>query len=355
MNSIHTLTTLLGTWLLTYLVHSTVLLGTAWLATRLLGARRLALQELIWRAALLGGLITAALQVGIGPGPAGLVLGSSQVDTATALTTAMTAGRSDLATQPAPAAPAITSRQPAGGAAASPEGAAGPIATRAVAHGPVWPLLLLGLWLIGCSIGAVRLAVAGLRLRRMVRACAPIEAGPLSGLLQRLSSAMGLGRGVGLRTGRKVSVPFAAGVLKPRVYLPPGTDSRLAESQQEGLLAHELAHVARHDPAWVLGSRVVTHLLFIQPLNRLAAIKLRELSELLADDRAVGCTGRRLDLARCLVEVASWASVTTRPALATTALASGDIVLPSLAGWWRSRSIVSGLSLMYFAIQCSRP
>ncbi|HXY42032.1 MAG TPA: hypothetical protein VEQ10_20320, partial [Vicinamibacteria bacterium] len=50
---------------LTYLIHSTLLLAAAALACRLLRERRLVLQEALLRAALLGGLATAALQVGL--------------------------------------------------------------------------------------------------------------------------------------------------------------------------------------------------------------------------------------------------------------------------------------------------
>ena len=39
-------------WLLTYLLHSTVLLGAAWLVRLALGERRLAVQEAVLRAAL---------------------------------------------------------------------------------------------------------------------------------------------------------------------------------------------------------------------------------------------------------------------------------------------------------------
>src|SRR5256885_9670163 len=48
-------------WLLTYLIHSTALLGLAWLVTR---RRRLepAASDLIWKVALLSGLVTGTIQ-----------------------------------------------------------------------------------------------------------------------------------------------------------------------------------------------------------------------------------------------------------------------------------------------------
>jgi len=80
-------TTIITSWLLTYLVHSTILLGAAWLASRLLADRRLALQETLLRTALIGGLLTTTLQVGVGVEPIGGALaidGLTRPDAATA-------------------------------------------------------------------------------------------------------------------------------------------------------------------------------------------------------------------------------------------------------------------------------
>ena len=59
-------------WLLTYAIHSSVLLGAAWLATR---ARRItpAAAEILWKAALIGGFFTASLQLWLDLRPAGSV------------------------------------------------------------------------------------------------------------------------------------------------------------------------------------------------------------------------------------------------------------------------------------------
>ena len=62
-----TLLSLLATlgvaWLLTYAVHSTVLIGDLWLAERTGLLRSLRLRDLAWRTALVGGLVTATLQL----------------------------------------------------------------------------------------------------------------------------------------------------------------------------------------------------------------------------------------------------------------------------------------------------
>src|SRR3954464_4435087 len=48
-------------WLLTYVIHSTVLLGIAWLVTRR-GRLEPAASDLVWKVALLAGLVTGTIQ-----------------------------------------------------------------------------------------------------------------------------------------------------------------------------------------------------------------------------------------------------------------------------------------------------
>src|SRR5262245_54118246 len=49
-------------WLVTYLIHSTLLLSGAWLCDRLFLRGRPHWQEFVWRVALVGGLVTATAQ-----------------------------------------------------------------------------------------------------------------------------------------------------------------------------------------------------------------------------------------------------------------------------------------------------
>src|SRR5262245_12388667 len=57
-------------WLLTYLLHSTLLLGLAWLASKPLARWSVAAEEAVWKIALVGALLTASLQLAAGWEPA---------------------------------------------------------------------------------------------------------------------------------------------------------------------------------------------------------------------------------------------------------------------------------------------
>jgi beta-lactamase regulating signal transducer with metallopeptidase domain len=289
-------TATITSWLLTYLIHSTVLLGAAWLATRILGDRRLALQETLLRTALIGGLLTTTLQVGFGVEPVGgamAIADFSQTEVVASggsATTGVVA--SDIALSPTPA----------------------------IRHQTLdsWPVALLSLWGLGSILALLVLGRSILDLRRLLKTRRFRSAGRL---LDRLAAAMGLRQSVRLSTSAAIAVPFATGIRRPEICCPERVED-LAFEHQKSLFAHELAHLARRDPTWQLLYRLGEAILFLQPLNRLVRRRLEEIAEHLTDERAVACTGDRLGLARCLVVVAHW-GVADSPGVPATAFASG--------------------------------
>jgi beta-lactamase regulating signal transducer with metallopeptidase domain len=281
-------------WLLTYLVHSTLLLGASGLARLALRERRLALQEALLRAALVGGFVTSSLQVGLAVRPLGgsLALPESGPAAAVASLHASPARPGDLV-----AAPSRASVPPA--VPAWVDGA-----VSAVAAG--WRGGLALAWAALATLALVRLGVAALRLRRLLRGRRPIDEGALAPLVARLGRALGLRHPVRLSAADRLSVPLATGVLRPEVCLPTRAVAELPADEQAALCAHELAHVARRDPAWILLARLAAALAPLQPLNAWARRRLQDLAECLSDDLAVAAGGRPLGLARSLVDIASW-------------------------------------------------
>jgi len=294
------------TWLLTYALHSTLLLLAAWLASALLGSQRLTTQESVWRAAVLGGLVTATLQVGFGVSP----LARLSID---ASSWAQPAGRSTNLVDDT----LLAAAQPADRTSAEPRASApGP-----ARHQPTpWLAALIGLWLLGAVLSLASLLCSACRLLHLLRDRQPVPKGALTRLVRRLAARLGLRRPVALTSSPRIAVPFAVGLRRAEICLPERVAAQLSPAQQEVLLAHELAHVARRDPAWLLLYRLIEGVFFCQPLNRLARRRLQRLAECLADDHAVRCTRNRVDLARCLVEVAGWASATPSPGVVAGAV-----------------------------------
>jgi beta-lactamase regulating signal transducer with metallopeptidase domain len=285
-------------WMLTYLLHSSLLLGLAWLVSKPLSRWSVAAEETVWKLALVGALFTASLQLAAGWQPL--------------------AGRWNLAA-PAPAAEAaIAAPAPMRAAETSaipvreilPAPARVPVAERAAVAPAASRLtasrVALGVWALGALLLLAGFGRSYLRLERRLRSRPRVIGGTLHGQLRGLAAEAGLAGAVRLSCSSRVPVPVALGVRRPEICVPPRALAGLTDEQQEGMLAHELAHLARRDPLWLLLGQGIACVLFFQPLNWVARRRLREISEVLSDEWAVARTGRPLSLAACLAEVAGW-------------------------------------------------
>lgn len=321
-------------WLLTYALHSTLLLGTAALLAR--RVRGEAWRETLWKAALVGGLVTATVQTQSGYEPP---FGTWRLAGAVEMT-------AELPADAAPSSPRTPSLDPAVDAAprmasteslassASPEAAtastpaAPPAAsaghTASAASFSIRPLidLAIALWAAIAALLIVRIAWRQARLWRMLRDRREVKDGAVVGMMAALRRNAGLWRPVRITACEATPTPLA--LAGGEVCVPPRFLVDLDPEQQRSALAHELAHLARRDPAWHFAIGVIEAVFFFQPLNRLARRRLRESAEFLCDEWAARQTGSPLGLARCLAEVASWVAPGRAPVPAgTMAMAEG--------------------------------
>ena len=89
-------------------------------------------------------------------------------------------------------------------------------------------------------------------------------------------------------------MPIVLGHLKPVVVLPAAVLTGLSASQIEAILAHELAHVRRHDYLVNLAQTVVETLLFYHPAVWWVSRQVRDAREHCCDDLAVAvCDSRK--------------------------------------------------------------
>ncbi|HEY0557041.1 MAG TPA: M56 family metallopeptidase [Thermoanaerobaculia bacterium] len=283
-------------WMLTYLLHSTLLLGLAWAVSKPLSRWSVAAEETVWKLALVGALCTASLQLAAGWQPlAGRWNLAAPAQVASSLE----------ATQ-GPVIPATTSvetvRVPVRAIRVTAPAAVPPAALPRVAAST----LILGVWALGALVLLAASGRSVFRLGRRLRSRPRVVGGTLHGQLRGLAAEAGLEGAVRLSCSSRVPVPVALGVLRPEICVPPRALASLSDEQQEGMLAHELAHLARRDPFWLLLGQGIACVLFFQPLNWVARRRLREIAEMLSDEWAVARTGRPLSLAACLAEVAGW-------------------------------------------------
>jgi hypothetical protein len=122
-------------------------------------------------------------------------------------------------------------------------------------------------------------------------------------LLQYLADGLHLKKQVRLAESALVKVPMVLGWLKPVILLPMGAVNNLSTEQVEAILAHELAHIARHDYLLNLLQSVIEILFYFNPAVWWISANIRTERENCCDDIAVRLCGNSLDYAKALVSL----------------------------------------------------
>ncbi|UNK49539.1 M48 family metalloprotease [Lysobacter sp. S4-A87] len=131
--------------------------------------------------------------------------------------------------------------------------------------------------------------------------------------LDSLAVHFGLRTPVALRLVDSLDSPASAGWLRPVVLLPSALLTRMPVDLIEALLAHELAHIRRHDYLVNLLQGVIEALLFYHPVTWWLSRRIRIEREHIADQLAAEVTGAPRRLALALSELSELSHLDRAP------------------------------------------
>ncbi|HEY4274485.1 MAG TPA: M56 family metallopeptidase, partial [Rhizomicrobium sp.] len=175
---------------------------------------------------------------------------------------------------------------------------------------------LVAAWLCGVIVFSLRFAGGLLLLERKRRGKSQTPDAHLLALCHALQRQLGLTRAIRYLECTWLQPPGVIGWFRPVVLLPVCALTGLSQDQLRAVIAHELAHIRRHDAFVNLFQILIEALLFYHPavwwLNR----RIRLERELCCDAIAVSLTGNRVEYARALALMEEWESA---PALAMAA------------------------------------
>ena len=177
------------------------------------------------------------------------------------------------------------------------------------------------IWLIGALIASIRLAWATRHVRALCRSGGAAPEGVVKAV-DRLALSGGVSRHVSVIVTALIESPATVGWLRPVILLPPILLTGLSVSQIEAILAHEIAHIRRHDYFVNLLQMAAETLLFYHPAVWWASRQVRIERELCCDDFAVRVSGNPQDYAHALAAVA-------RHAVSVATVGAGGPSLPS--------------------------
>ncbi len=285
----HPLTLRLGWTLAHSLWQGALLAAVLGAALRLVDQKRSALRHGLALATLLAWLaapLATFTLLGAEPaGPSSSVASSAAMDTPLATT----GSRSD------PSAPAGSPEAVRTGATAASKLASIPATSRLLPYAAL-------AWLVTAALLTLRMLGGLAWVQRLRRQGHPIP--HLEETLQALAARLGITRPVRLLTSTRVDAPAAFGWLRPVVLVPASAITGLSTQQLELVIAHELAHIRRHDYLVNVLQGAAEALLFYHPVTWWLSRTLRLEREHACDDLALRTTSRApLELAETLARL----------------------------------------------------
>jgi len=194
---------------------------------------------------------------------------------------------------------------------------AAPVATARSNTAVAWLPLLVAIWLAGVAILSLRSLGGWVLAQRLKTWKTGLAAEPIQDAARRLRGQLGMRHGVRVLSSAVAQVPLAIGWLRPVILLPVSALTALTPEQIEMVVAHELAHIRRHDYLVNLAQTAVETLLFYHPAVWWLSGRIRAEREHCCDDLAVAACGNRIGYANALAALEGIAA--RRPALVVAA------------------------------------
>jgi len=164
-----------------------------------------------------------------------------------------------------------------------------------------WAFAIAALWLIASAFRLGQLVFHSLRLRKLWKAAAPVQA---EASLRALLASPSAPRAVQICTTRDLDRPSVIGFLAPRILIPEWLFSRLTPGELEQVVLHEAEHLRRRDD-WSNLLQKLSLVLF--PLNPTLVWMERRLCrerEMACDEGVVRRTQAPRAYAACLATLA---------------------------------------------------
>jgi beta-lactamase regulating signal transducer with metallopeptidase domain len=172
---------------------------------------------------------------------------------------------------------------------------------RSVSNAQALPVAVAG-WMAGVVLLSIRLLASCIRVERLKRATRDVDEG-IARRVRVLAHRLGVERAISVGESALVRVPTVVGCLRPVILLPASVVTGMPAAHLDALLAHELAHVRRHDYFVNVLQSIVETLLFYHPAVWWCSRQIRIEREHCCDDLVVEVCGDRLVYATALTQL----------------------------------------------------
>ena len=170
---------------------------------------------------------------------------------------------------------------------------------------PVWLPIVTAVWMVGVTLLSLRMLGGWLLTQLLARRAVRAVTSEVEEAAREMARRLRLRRPFAVRESGAVAVPTLVGWVKPVVLLPAAALAGLSPMQLQAIIAHELAHVRRHDYLVNLLQTLVETVLFYHPAVWWVSSEIRAEREHCCDDLAVDVCGDRLVYVSALAELTS--------------------------------------------------
>lgn len=162
---------------------------------------------------------------------------------------------------------------------------------------------IVTLWFLGVVGFSLRFLGGLAYIQRLKYRHQHVLSSAWSEMLEDLKIRLNIKRVVQLAESRMVQAPMMIGYFKPIILLPIGTVNNLNVKEVEAILAHELAHIYRHDYLVNILQSIVETIFFYHPAVWWLSAHIQEERENCCDDIAIQLTGDSVSFAKALASL----------------------------------------------------
>ena len=181
----------------------------------------------------------------------------------------------------------------------------------------IMPSVVLA-WCVGVAVASARLLNGLVQIQRIRREASRLPNDGWQETVDRLGGRLGLCTAVRVVESAAASVPTVIGWMRPVILMPAAAVMGLTPQQLEVVIAHELAHIRRHDYLVNLLQCVMETLLFYHPGVWWISGRIREEREYCCDDLVVAVCGDPIGYATTLTNLEAMRGAQPHLGLAST-------------------------------------
>ncbi|MFA6240183.1 MAG: M56 family metallopeptidase [Candidatus Hydrogenedentales bacterium] len=193
-------------------------------------------------------------------------------------------------------------------------------------HGAIWKIALLAAHILGSIAMLAWVLASYLAFKWTVRRAAPNTDPALDAQLHELASRMAIRGRVRLLVSNEGCAPVVFGLLRPTILLPQNVIGRLSPKELSGVIAHELAHVRRHDIAVIWFENLLLLVWWFNPVLWMLVKASRTTREECCDDLVLAT--QIVDNSAYCDSLVRAASTVARPSRASAALGFAEALHP---------------------------